>query len=333
MQKWIIALLACICIFSTMQAQESNLFNVNSLESNFLNNLPTRDLNPWLYGYFSGTVVQSYRGVPYLHVHGSRADEVGYQFEGVNIRSDYTGLSAMRFIPEVLGSVSLNKTPSVSLSTASALVSHTFRNPTDKLRFSIRETSDAFTSAYEKRMDTYSYGYNNLLFTGEGKMFNDKLQFIAGFEMEHFDDHYRKFWPGFTFGSEENPIELDLEWEPLPFSEIYGTNQIVVKPGNIPAAKSDQWLFNGMLKYDASFGLAKLIYLDDKKTFQANDTPIRWLFNQSRIPETTDHTRVVSAQLDFKLPLGIDSHWQADYFSSKSKTWDPLQEDDFFKLQ
>ncbi|KAA3612686.1 MAG: hypothetical protein DWQ05_18735 [Calditrichaeota bacterium] len=329
MQKWITILLISFFFFSTISAQEETNFNIFSFQTDFLNNLPTRDLNPWLYGYFSGTVVQSYRGVPYLHVHGSRADEVGYQFEGVNIRSDYTGLSAMRFSPEVLGSVSLNKTPSVSQSTASALVSHTFRNPTDKLRFSIRETSDAFTSAYEKRMDTYSYGYNNLLFTGEGKFLGDKLQFVAGFEIEHFDDHYRKFWPGFTFGSEENPIELDLEWEPLPFSEIYGTNQIVVKPGNIPAAKSDQWLFNGMLKYDASFGLAKLIYLDDKKTFQANDTPIRWLFNQSRIPETTDHTRVVSAQLDFKLPFGIDSHWQTDYFSMKSRTRDPLQENDF----
>ncbi|KAA3612687.1 MAG: TonB-dependent receptor [Calditrichaeota bacterium] len=334
MQKWITTLLIAFFSFSTISAQEETNFNIFSFQSDFLNNLPTRDLNPWLYGYFSGTVVQSYRGVPYLHVHGSRADEVGYQFEGVNIRSDYTGLSAMRFIPEVLGSVSLNKKPSVSQGTASALVSHTFRNPTDKLRFSIRETSDAFTSAYEKRMDTYSYGYNNLLFTGEGKLLDDKLQFIAGFEMEHFDDHYRKFWPGFTLGGSEKPLEIDpASVVPRTFEEVFGTDKIVVKPGNVPAANSDQWLFNGMLTYKTSSGLAKLIFLEDKRTFQENDTPIRWIFNQKRIPETTDHTRVISAQFDAIMPFGIKSHLQADYFSSKSKTWDPLQKNDFLNYR
>ncbi len=137
--------------------------------------------------------------------------------------------------------------------------------------------------------------------------------------MEHYDDRYHKFWPGLTLGGAEKLIELNPDREPLPFTAIFGGNQIVLQPGNIPAANNDQWLFNGMLKYQSQLASAKLIYLADKQTFQANNVPIRNLYNQARIPEISEQTQVISAQFDSKLPFAVESHLQFDYFSSSTK--------------
>lgn len=113
------------------------------------------------------------------------------------------------------------------------------------------------------------------------------------------------------------------------FYQVFGTHEINVLPGNIPAANSNQFLFNGMLRYKIPFGNAKLIYLHDHHKYQDNTQPIRWLFNQSHIPEVIDHAHIFSAQFESQLPARIKSKLQFEMSSMRSKTMDPVQKDDF----
>ena len=58
---------------------------------------------------------KDYHGTEYLHVRGSRHDEVAYSFEGVDVRSAYTGLNLIRFIPEALAEIRLETSPGASM--------------------------------------------------------------------------------------------------------------------------------------------------------------------------------------------------------------------------
>jgi hypothetical protein len=57
---------------------------IKSLSRAQLDRLPFRGAPAEYYGLFSGTVVQDYRGIDFVHVRGSRQDEIGYAFEGAD---------------------------------------------------------------------------------------------------------------------------------------------------------------------------------------------------------------------------------------------------------
>src|SRR5574341_837109 len=134
---------------------------VKSLSRTHLDRLPFRGAPQDYYGLFSGTVVQDFRGIDLMHVRGSRQDEIGYAFEGADVRSFFTGLNLIRFIPEELASISLDAEPNASAGNAAALFQHRLRRADQNFRFALRGETDLFTSDYNPRFDTYSYGYFN----------------------------------------------------------------------------------------------------------------------------------------------------------------------------
>jgi len=215
---------------NSLAENETNVFgdDTKTITREQLNNFPFRGEAQEYYGLFSGTVVQDFRGTDFLHIRGSRHDEISYTFEGIDVRSSFTGLNMIRFIPEALESITLQGSPAAGTGHAVASVQHRLRRGGGNLNFTLRGETDQFATDNKTRLGTFSYGYTNLLILAEGKVYKDNIRFFAAAERESFNDHYRKFWDGFRFGGPDNPLVVDFTEQPI--QEIVGTDEIVIQP-------------------------------------------------------------------------------------------------------
>lgn len=295
-----------------------------TLEISLLPRLPFRGAPEDYYGLFSGTVVQDYRGEARLHHRGGRHDEIDYAIDGANIRSAYTGLPLLRFIPEALQRLSLETAPGVSQSAAGALLRHELRRGGADYKFSVRGETDRFTSDYQRRLGTYSYGYANTALTAEGKILNENMRFFAAAEFERFGDHYRKFWEGFRFSR----AAVDPSSQKT-MRELLGVDEIIVQPGNIPA-ESRRYTVNSLLTGEWSRWQWRAVGLFNREQEQRNEAPIRNLFNLQRLPEAQKTAGLLSLQADHAITASFKFHAQADFLRSQNKTYDPLLKDEFW---
>jgi outer membrane receptor protein involved in Fe transport len=338
MSKASLRFLAALLLYVTTTLAQTNLSSSHSdsdatsatrgLSTGLLRALPFRGGATDYYGLFSGVVVQDYRGADLVHIRGSRHDEIAYSFEGANLRSAYSGASLFRFIPEMLARLEAVSSPSAAHSHAAGLLHHAMRAPGNKLAFNLRGESDGFTSDYTKRLNTFSYGYSNLLGIAEGRLAFDRVRFLAGFERETFADHYRRFWPGFRFGKAgEEPLRDPVEGYTL--AEHIGVEELVVKPGNVPEAGAERYIANAMLLADFAPLTLRALALFNHNQEQRNDLPIYNLFNPQRIPEAKQRASLFSLQADYQFNANFSAHAQFDVLRSSSKLYDPLFEDDF----
>ena len=191
--------------------------------------LPFRGAAQEYYALFPGVINQDYRGTDYLHVRGSRHDEVAYSIEGIDIRSAFSGLSLFNLIPEAIQNISLQASPNAAESHASALLQHLLRRGGKDFRLLIQGESDRFTPNYTSRLGTFSYGYGDYLFLADGKLlFKDNIRFFITGENQRFNDHYRMFWQGFEVGEPE--MSLTDEWNTgMTLQELVGKNKIKIK--------------------------------------------------------------------------------------------------------
>lgn len=321
----------CVLIFlglPSLAAAQSQYASDSAPDSAFLSqskvlthfeDLPFRGQPEEYYNLFPGVVVQDFRGTDFVHVRGSRHDEIGYTFEGVDVRSVFSGRNLVRFIPEALEALSLESTPTVSSSSAAGLIRHRMRRGGSDLKFTLRGETDRFTSQHESRFDTYSYGYDDILLLSEGKIGTDNVRFFVAGERETFDDPYRKFWEGFRFGDPDTSFVDTFTGEPL--QEILGSNEIVVRPGNIPTADFRRYALNGVVTADLAPFQMRLIGVVNDEERRQNDTPIRDIFNRERIPERNSTSSLLSLQAEYEGPRGWSAHLQLDGIHSSSKVW------------
>ena len=301
-------------------------FDRESLTRRQLSNLPFRNESQEYYGLFSGTVVQEFRGTDYLHIRGSRPDEISYTFEGIDVRSSFTGLNMMRFIPEALESITLHGSPTAGTDHAVASVEHRLRRGRGNFNFTMRGESDQIAADNETRFGTFSYGYTNLLLMAEGRVFSDNIHFFAAAERETFGDHYRKFWDGFRIGGPDFPLFDINTGETL--QEIVGTDEIVILPGNIPEAAASRTTINSVISADAGAFSIGIVGLFNSENEQQNELPIYNNFNLERIPELKQNTGLLSLQTDYTGPDALSAHIQFDILRSNERSTDPIDGDD-----
>ncbi len=150
----LIFFLLSIILIIPIFAQNNSVWSINS---SVLNTLPFRGDNNLYYTLFPGVTSLDFRGNDLLHIRGSRHDELAYYINGIDVRSDYTGLPLFRIIPQALDNITIDKAPSVSTSSARSAITHELKQGGDDYTFSINGETDKFTPLYEKRLDTYSY--------------------------------------------------------------------------------------------------------------------------------------------------------------------------------
>lgn len=316
-------------------SQDISIWTIDSLNLNFF---PFRGENNLYYTLFPGVTSQDFRGDDLLHIRGSRHDELAYYINGIDVRSDFTGMPLFRIIPQALNNITIDNAPSVSTSNARAAITHELKQGAERPTFSVNGETDKFTPLYEQRLDTYSYGYNNLVLIGGGTIPKIGTEiFIAG-EKEIFDDHYRMFWDGFhitdedmdlTFITNETWTEVDTGYV-YSFDVLEDIDELLIKPGNIPSANLGRKTINGIITQPFPNGFISLVALYENETKRINNTPIFHIFNQKRLPETNRKAQLYSLQGEYNFPMDFKLNLQADFMSSNESTYDPIFGDNFW---
>ncbi len=301
---------------------------VDSLTGNELSILPFRGTATDYYDVFPSTAIIQRHGRMETHIRGSRWEETDYLFEGANIRSMYGGRPLLHFIPEMLSSLTLHKSPEASLSSAPFVLNHHLLAPASQFQFAAHAETDWFTQPHQSVAGTYTYGYQDYLLMLSGPLFTPQLTFRLGAEYRYFMDHYRKFWDGFRFGgsgiSFVDPVTGD------DYSEIIG-QEMVIEPGNIPQAHSHDLLVNALLQGNwGNFHLQFVGALEDNFR-QSNKYPIRDRYDPEHIPENNRNAYLLSTRATYQVPDGINLGFQYDYLNSRYTTRDPILKDEFQK--
>jgi len=334
--RYLIKTCMLLAFSSVLMAQQSDIAKIDSAFFNShariitreaVQRLPFRGESQDYYALFPGTVQQAYRGTEFLHIRGSRHDEIAYSFEGVDVRSAFTGLNMIRFIPEALDRITLNTSPSASENSAVALLQHRLQRGGSDFRVSLKTETDRFTSNFNERLGTFSYGYFNLLLTAEGKILKDNIRFFAAGERSSFDDHYRKFWDGFRLAEPDFSFQDNIG---QTLQEFVGTDKLLVRPGNIPNASSAQYTLNSLVTADYSRLQLRLVSALNWSKEQQNNTPILNIFDQERIPVQKQSAGFISLQADYSWRHDWQGHLQLDYLRSNEKTFDPVFKNNFF---
>jgi len=215
-----------------------------------------------------------------------------------------------------------------SENSAVALLQHRLRRGRSDFRASVKTETDRFTSKYNERLGTFSYGYFNFLLSAEGKILKDNIRFFAAGERRSFDDHYRKFWEGFRLAEPDFSFQDQNTGQTL--QEFTGTNELLVRQGNIPNASLAQYTLNSLVTADYSRLQLRLVSALNWSEEQQNSTPILNTFNSERTPEHKQSAGFLSLQADYSGSRDWQGHLQFDYLRSNEKTFDPVFEDNFF---
>ena len=268
-----------------------------------------------------------------LHIRGSRGDEIGYYVEGASVRNVVTGGSAVGLIVEALEEIQLQAGGfNAEYGGANAgIILQELRTGGSAWDFEIVSESDNFTSDYEQRFGTYSYGYSNQVITAGGPVAgNQKIRaFLAG--QRSSLGSWPTYWSGFTFEDLEDTglrggrrhWGEDEEGNPVP-DQI---EQLEIKPGNIPHTSSAANIFNGTLLLDYYPVQLRLTNLYSDGSAESNYAPIRNAFNTRRLVESESSSNLINAKLTHLLDKSMFYELNVSLYKQDATSYDPLFED------
>ena len=268
-----------------------------------------------------------------LHIRGSRSDEIGYYVEGASVRNVVTGSSAVGLIDEALEEIQLQAGGfNAEYGGANAgIILQELRTGGSEWDFKILSESDNFTSDYEQRFGTYSYGYFNQVMTAGGPVAgSQKIRaFLAG--QRRGIGSYPTYWSGFTF---EDLEDTGLRGGRRHWSEDEEGNlvpdrieQLEIKPGNIPHSSSEAVIFNGTLLLDYYPVQVRLTNLYTDASGESNGAPIRNVFNTRRLGEYESSSNLVNAKITHLLDKSMFYEFNVSLYERNAESYDPLFKD------
>ena len=268
-----------------------------------------------------------------LHIRGSRSDEIGYYVEGASVRNVVTGTSAVGLIVEALEEIQLQAGGfNAEYGGANAgIILQELRTGGSDWDFEIVAESDNFTSDYEQRFGTYSYGYSNQVVTAGGPVAgSQKIRaFLAG--QRNTLGSWPTYWSGFTFEDLEDTglrggrrhWGEDEEGNPVP-DQI---EQLEIKPGNIPHTSSEENIFNGTLLLDYYPVQLRLTNLYSDESAESNAVPILNAFNTERLVESESSANLMNAKLTHLLDKSMFYELNVSLYKQDRTSYDPLFKD------
>ena len=268
-----------------------------------------------------------------LHIRGSRSDEIGYYVEGASVRNVVTGGNAVNLIDEALEEIQLQAGGfNAEYGGANAgIILQELRTGGSAWDFEILAESDNFTSDYEQRFGTYSYGYFNQVMTAGGPVAgNQKIRaFLAG--QRRGIGSWPTYWSGFTF---EDLEDTGLRGGRRHWGEDEEGNlvpdqieQLEIKPGNIPHTSSEANIFNGTLLFDYYPVQVRLTNLYTDGFAESNGAPIRNAFNTRRLVESESSANLVNAKITHLLDKSMFYELNVSLYKQSAESYDPLFKD------
>ena len=267
-----------------------------------------------------------------LHVRGSRSDEIGYYVDGASVRNPVTGGAAVGLIDEALEEIQLQAGGfNAEYGGANAgIILQELRTGTPDWQIGVLSETDNFTSPYEQRFGTYSYGYSTQVVTLGGPVVKNVRAFLAG--QRRVQDFRASYWEGFEFDDliDSGDRGGRIHWrEDADGNAVRDTVDLNLRPGNIDHTGSERLNFNGTLLFDLQPVQLRLTGLYSDSYFESNPTPIRNMLNPLRLPETERTSGLLHLKAIHFLNPKTFYELNASLYRQDREVFDPLFRDNF----
>ena len=269
-----------------------------------------------------------------IFIRGGRDDEVGYYIDGASSRDIMTGNNAVNTIPESVEEFQLQAGGfSAQYGGAnSGILTTTLKTGGSSWKFSIQGETDKLAGENKtfdddkQFLDTYSYGYTDLVATISGAL-TDKIRLFAAGERQFQRDSEKVFWTGFKFeGLVDSGNRGGIVGEEAPTLDLAS--------GNVPFGRDERWTANGTLLFDLSpirlrFSANATTRTAQLRRNNSGNLPILNILNGDRIPESESSNGLYSLRLTHLLTPESYYEVSVNYFDSRAKTVDPVFGDNY----
>jgi hypothetical protein len=295
--------------------------------------LPTRSL---------AAIVALQPGVVRLNgdtfIRGSRADETGYTVEGADVKNILSrdGGSLVSVTPDAVQELVIQAGGyTAQYGNANAgIVSQDFKTGTDQYHASFRgETDDFGNFPGETFLDTYSYGYSDLVATFGGPVFTNKLKiFISGERRKmgdrtptFFYDNPTAFSDGALFdttkiydtgvrGGDKNEYQI-LDWQ----------------PGNFINRGNERYTLNSTLLFDSNPFIVRLSAALTHYESRGGGMNIINMFNNDRASQYESSNLLLNLKTTYLVTANSYFTAKVNFFDGRTKNNDPIFGDNYLE--
>lgn len=287
--------------------------------------LPVRGMN---------NIISLTPGVTYqdktVFVRGGRQDEVGFYLEGASISDPMVGGRQVHIIQDAVEEIQVQSGGyTAEYGGANAGIIYTqFKSGTPDWQASVEFITDNFMFKGEddligqdKFLDTYSYGYRELIGTVSGPIFTKKVKFFGLFNYDYMQDRNPQPWPGMDLGYITDATTGDSVNFNYPAGPLMKNSEEIMN-------------FTGTVTFDFNPIIVRLV---GTYTSRQNYNPwttrfsgnISTMLNTDRIQERQYNDGAFSAKLTHILGPTTYYELSGGYSFSSGEGYDPYLEDNF----
>ncbi|HEY4613426.1 MAG TPA: TonB-dependent receptor, partial [Bacteroidota bacterium] len=260
-----------------------------------------------------------------IHIRGSRPDEVGYMVEGANTKNLRGSGNLVTTIPEAIEEVVVQSGgygAEFGGSNAGIVQQSLKTGSSQFTTFLQYETDNLGNYPNETFLDTYSYGYSNLVVSVSGPV-QDNIRFFLAGENAFVRDYNPVFWSGADFGNlVDNGFRsgrTDTSIAPVAWG-----------PGNISGRFANRYTGNGTLLLDYNPLRVRLAGSYTWGRTKINNSPIANIFNQGRLPYNDNSSLFLNGKATYFLGEKSLVDVNLSMINTFTETYDPNFGSDIF---
>ena len=280
-----------------------------------------------------------------VYIRGSRADEVGYQVEGADVKNIVGNGNYITTIPEALQEVSVQAGGYSARygGSNSGIVQQTFKTGGSKLNVMVQGETDNFGNYPGKKfLNTYSYGYSDYVMTLGGPIFSDNVKFFLAGENNFFRDGTNVLQNGTAFGLAGTTYLSPFFWSGANFGYLHDTGArggqagdsalVAWNNGNVPYGMNNRYSLNGTLLFDFKPIQIRLAGAFSSSR-NSNDNSIYDIFDLARVGVNQNDNLLLDGKLSYFLSANTFFEVNVNYLDYRSKTYDPTFGDNVLAYQ
>ena len=304
---------------------------ISIVDNENIQQMPVRNLTS-VFALQTGVVQQGVdaNGNANLYIRGSRADESGFQIDGVSITNVYDGGRAVSVNQEAVEQVQVQTGgyPAEYGGANGGLINMQLKTGRENLKATLQTETDNYTSQGEKSLGGYSYGYSDYVATLSGPLVDKSIRFFASIENQFYRDPAVRYWDGYNFTGSNATVTAPAASVLHPNSASPDTLNLQYPAGNLIGGLQNDYTYTGTLLVDLGD-----IQLRGSGSYHTRDgrnaAGFTNVLNTSRtaLIQNNDGFGNIKATAFLTPKTYVEAN--LNYFSSDQKTMDPFFKDNF----
>ncbi len=290
------------------------------IDADFFQNVPARGINAAIAAQ-PGVVLQGGN----IYIRGGRADEVGYQLEGVGVNDIVFGGRAVSVTAEAVEQIQVQAggfNAEYGGANAGIVQTQLRTGSPDRWKASILGETDKYMGLNKaSSLGGYSYGYGDMTATAGGPIVSNRFRFFGSLEATYYGDPTVTLRNPWNF-SGANAVVTDPAITALHRAAAPDTLNIVLPGGNALGGYDRTYIGSGTFLVDLSPVQIRFAgsYAYDRSK---NTTTLANVFNQSRLPINTTKNGFGNVKISHVLSPTMFYEANFDYYNQSFQTEDP----------